>query len=98
MNTTFVETYQFNQMVSQQPYAETKNEKRKVKYTMLDGIKEALGDKWGRLKEGTRQAFDMACFLSAELGFYYAGNGYMADHHDISERTIRYRLSELVAL
>ena len=49
-------------------------------------------------KKGTRQAFDMACFLSTELGFYYASNEYMANHHDISERTMRYRLTELVEL
>ncbi|MCK2006160.1 hypothetical protein MZM54_33150 [[Brevibacterium] frigoritolerans] len=98
MKTSFIETAQFNQMISYKPYAETKNEKKKVKFALLDSIKEAIGDKWTRLKEGTRQAFDMACFLSSELGFYYAGSEYMAGKHDISERTLRYRLSELVEL
>jgi hypothetical protein len=98
MKTVFIETKQFNQMISYKPYAETKSEKKKVKFALLDSIKEVIGDKWDRLKEGTRQAFDMACFLSSELGFYYAGNEYMACKHDISERTMRYRLSELVKL
>jgi hypothetical protein len=96
--TVFVETSQFKQMISYKPYAETKTEKKKVKYTLLDNIQEAIGDKWDRFKEGTRQAFDMVCFLSSELGFYYAGNEYMAERHDISERTMHYRLSELVEL
>ena len=37
--TIFVETSQFNQMISYRPYAETKNQKKKVKYTLLDSIK-----------------------------------------------------------
>ena len=51
MKTIFVETYQFDQMMTHTPYAETKNEKKKVKHTLLDGIKESLGDKWNRLKK-----------------------------------------------
>ena len=98
MKTIFLKTHQFNQMITHSPYATTNSEKKKVKYIMLDSIKEGFGDKWDRLKEGTRQAFDMACFLSAELGFYYAGNEYMANRYDISERTLRYRLKELVEL
>jgi DNA-binding Lrp family transcriptional regulator len=98
VKTIFVETKQINQMITHSPYATTNSEKKKVKYIMLDSIKEGFGDKWDRLKEGTRQAFDMACFLSAELGFYYAGNEYMANRYDISERTLRYRLKELVEL
>lgn len=98
VKTIFIETKQINQMLAHSPYATTNSEKKKVKYIMLDSIKEGFGDKWDRLKEGTRQAFDMACFLSAELGFYYAGNEYMANRYDISERTLRYRLKELVEL
>ena len=76
--TIFVETSQFNQMISYRPYAETKNQKKKVKYTLLDSIKEKVGDRWSLFKEGTRQAFDMICFFSAESGFFYAGDQYLA--------------------
>lgn len=93
--TVFVETNQFKQMISYNPYVSTRKEKSKVKYSLLDGIKGAIGDKWNRLKEGTRQAYDMVCFLSAELGFFYAGDEYLADRHDISSRTIRNRFKEL---
>ncbi|MEK4750928.1 hypothetical protein NST77_25870 [Niallia sp. FSL W8-0177] len=96
--TVFVETEQFNQMISYQPFVETKQEKRKVKYTLLDSIKESIGDKWDRLKEGTRQTFDMVCFFSTELGFFYASDEYLAKRNKISDRTVQYRLKELVDL
>jgi hypothetical protein len=96
--TTFVETEQFNKMISYEPFAKTKSEKKKEKYNLLDSIQEALGDKWERLKEGTRQTFDMICFLSAERGFFYASDEYLADQHDISDRTVRNRLKELITL
>jgi DNA-binding Lrp family transcriptional regulator len=96
--TYFVETNQFKQMVSYNPYVTTSKDKKKVKYSLLDRIQEVLGDKWNRFKEGTRQSFDMICFLSAELGFFYAGDEYLAERHDISDRTVRNRLKELEEL
>lgn len=96
--TYFVETVQFKQMISYNPYVTEQNEKKKVKYGLLDQIKMGIGDKWDRLKEGTRQAFDMVCFLSAELGFFYASDDYLAERHDISDRTIRNRMRELEEL
>ena len=96
--TYFVETDQFNQMISYNPYVTTGKEKKKIKYSLLDRIQEVLGDKWNRLKEGTRQAFDMICFLGTELGFVYAGDDYLAERHAISDRTVRNRLKELEEL
>lgn len=96
--TNFVESEDLRQMQAYKPYVETKKEKREVKYTLLDGIKEGLGDKWYRIKEGTRQTFDMICFLGAELGFFYAGDTYLAERHNITDRTIRNRFKELVEL
>jgi HTH domain len=96
--TIFVETDQFNQMISYNPYVVTSKEKKKVKYRLLNRIQKVLGDKWNRFKEGTRQAFDMICFLGTELGFVYAGDEYLAERHDISNRTVRNRLKELEEL
>lgn len=96
--TVFVETDQFKQMISYKPYAASKNEKRKVKYDLLDPIKKKIGDTWNRYKEGSRQAVDMICFLGAELGFFYASDEYLAARHEISERTIQYKLKDLVDL
>lgn len=93
--TIFVESETMRQMLSYKPYTSEKQEKKEVKYNMLDHIKNAIGDKWERLKEGTRQALDMVCFLSSERGFFYASDEYLADRHEISERTIQYRLKEL---
>ena len=96
--TVFVESQQFSQMLAYKPFAETKTEKKKVKYSLLDSIQQSIGDKWYRLKEGTRQAFDMVCFFSTELGFFYASDEYLAKRNGISDRTIQYRLKELVEL
>lgn len=96
--TVFVETNQFNQMISYNPYAKTQQEKRKVKYDLLDSIKEKIGEKWYRLKDGTRQAFDMICFLSTERGFFYAGDEYLGTRYDIADRTVRRNLKELINL
>lgn len=96
--TIFVETFQFNQMISYTPYADTQREKRKVKYNLLDSIKESIGDKWERLKEGTRQTFDLVCFFGSELGFFYASDEYLAKRHGVSDRTVRNRLKELEEL
>ncbi|MFP7474452.1 hypothetical protein SFC55_26045 [Niallia taxi] len=98
MKTTFVESQQFSEMLSYKPFAQTKTEKKKVKYSLLDSIQQSIGDKWYRLKEGTRQAFDMVCFFSTELGFFYASDEYLAKTNGISDRTIQYRLKELVEL
>ncbi|MBW9219818.1 DeoR family transcriptional regulator [Anoxybacillus sp. ST70] len=94
----FVESQQFNRMISYRPYAETKEEKKEVKYSLLDNIKKAIGDRWHLFKEGTKQAFDMICFLGAELGFVYASDDYLASRHDISSKTVRNRLKELEEL
>jgi DNA-binding Lrp family transcriptional regulator len=96
--TYFVESKQFNQMISYKPYVTTSKEKKKIKYTLLDRIQEVLGDKWNRFKEGTRQAFDMICFLGTELGFVYVGDEYLAERYAISDRTVRNRLKELEEL
>jgi hypothetical protein len=50
-------------MISFNPYVTKKQEKKKVKYNLLDEIKNGIGDKWDRLKEGTRQAFTLCCPL-----------------------------------
>jgi len=96
--TIFVESNVFKQMLSYKPYVESKADKRNVKYKLLDRIKEGLGDKWNRFKEGTRQSFDQICFFSAELGFFYASDKYLAEHNNVGLRTIQYRLNELVKL
>lgn len=96
--TIFVESNVFKQMLSYKPYVTDKHGKKQVKYSLLDRIKEGLGDKWNRLKEGTRQTFDQICFFSAELGFFYASDKYLAEYNNVSLRTIQYRLNELIKL
>lgn len=98
MKTIFVESQQFNEMMSYKPYTKNKEEQKKVKYALLDSIQDAIGDKWYRLKDGTRQTFDMICFFSTELGFFYASDKYLSKRHKISERTVQYRLKELLEL
>ncbi len=98
MKTFFIESSQLEYMNNYEPYATKKYEKRKVKFDLLDKVVSSLSDKWDRLKDGTKQVYDMICFLAAERGFFYAGDKYLAEHHEVSERTVQYRLKELVEL
>lgn len=98
IKTIFVESDQFKQMLSYNQYVEKKSEKKQVKYKLLEEIQNKMGSKWYRLKEETRQAIDMICFLSTELGFFYASAEYLAEKHSISARTMRYVFKELEQL
>ena len=98
IKTLWVETDQFKQMLSYESYTENKADQKQVKYMLLDEIQNAMGDKWYRLKDDTRQAIDMICFLSTELGFSYASADYLAEKHGISARTVRYVFKELEQL
>jgi hypothetical protein len=94
--TVFIESEQLDYMMEYKSYVKGKSDQTKMKYKLLDGFQEVIGEKWYRFKDGTRQSFDMVAFLGTELGFIYAGSKYLANRHDISERTIFLRMKELV--
>lgn len=95
MTTVLVDSKIFNQMISYKPYTENQSQSKKVKFTLLDDIKNFFSDKWFRLKNGTRSALDMMAFLSTERGFVYASQLYLGERYGVSDRTIRRIVREL---
>ena len=69
-----------------------------LKYQVLDGFEEALGDKWYRLKDETRYVLDEVAFLGKDAGFIYARPCHFEDTCNVSERTFRNNMSELEQL
>ena len=79
----------FKQMISYKPHTENQQQQKSMKRQLIKSVIDAYGDTYYRLKEGTRQAIDMMCWLSAERGFVFAGDDYLGDRYDVSDRTIR---------
>ncbi|WP_226530873.1 helix-turn-helix domain-containing protein [Metabacillus niabensis] len=90
-----VSQHEFSQMMSYKRYAENQSQQQKEKKRLRELVQESIGDKYYRLKEGTKQAIDMMCWFAAERGFVFAGDDYLADRHDISDRTVRNVAKEL---
>lgn len=86
---------EFNQMKSYKVYAENKKQKQAMKHQLLEGVKEAYGERYWRLKEGTRQVIDMICWLASENGFVFAKDKYLSDRYNMSARTVRKVFKEL---
>lgn len=93
--TVLVDSKVFSQMLSYKPYTDNRSQSKKMKFTLLDDIKDYFSDKWYRLKNGTRSALDMMAFLSAEKGFVYASQLYLGDLYQVSDRTIRRVVKDL---
>ncbi|MFS0639232.1 transcriptional regulator [Mesobacillus foraminis] len=79
----------FQQMMNYEPCTENEQQQKVMKRQLIKSVIDAYGDSYYRLKEGTRQAIDMMCWLSAERGFVFAGDDYLGDRYDISDRTVR---------
>lgn len=79
----------FQQMMNYEPCTENEQQQKVMKRQLIKSVIDAYGDTYYRLKEGTRQAIDMMCWLSAERGFVFAGDDYLGDRYDISDRTVR---------
>ncbi|MFF0566013.1 HTH domain-containing protein [Bacillus velezensis] len=93
--TVLVDSKVFNQMISYKPYTENQLQSKKMKFTLLDSIKDYFSDKWYRFKNGTRSVLDMMAFLSTERGFVYASQLYLGERYEVSDRTIRRVISDL---
>lgn len=90
-----VSQHEFSQMMSYKRFAENQSQQQKEKKRLRELVQESIGDKYYRLKEGTKQAIDMMCWFAAERGFVFAGDEYLADRHEISDRTVRNVAKEL---
>ncbi|KAB2488202.1 helix-turn-helix domain-containing protein [Priestia endophytica] len=79
----------FTLMQNYESYTKDKDQQKRMKYKLLSTVEAVFGDAFARLKQETRDAIDMICFLATDKGFVYAKDTYFAEKHDVSSRTIR---------
>ncbi|AWG44846.1 hypothetical protein BEH_26180 (plasmid) [Priestia filamentosa] len=79
----------FSRMQNYESYTKTNSEQKQMKYKLLNIVESVFGDSFARLKQETRDAIDMICFLATNNGFVYAKDTYFAEKHAVSARTIR---------
>jgi hypothetical protein len=84
-----VSTQEFKQMMSYKVYATNHQQQQSMKLKLLKVIEAAYGERYWRLKEGTRKAIDMMCWFASERGFFFAKDNYFADRYEVSDKTIR---------
>jgi hypothetical protein len=92
---------EFRVLQNHKPYAINHTQQQKQKLKLLNSVITAYGDKYYRLKEGTRQAIEMICWFAAEKGYCFASDDYFSERFNVTSKTIRnifkfFRDSELV--
>lgn len=75
---------------------EQEEEKKEIKFKLLDGMQSAFSDKWYNLKKPTKQALQYACMLSTEQGFFYCSPTHLKNKYGVGISTIYNNLTELV--
>lgn len=80
---------EFQHMDNSKTYTKNETQKKTVKNMLLARVKDAYGDTYYNLKQGTRGAIDMMCWFAAERGYVYAGDDYLGERYDIADRTVR---------
>ncbi len=84
-----VSTEEFKKMISYKVYAENHEQQQSMKLNLLKAVEKAYGERYWRLKKGTRDAIDMMCWFASERGFVFAKDDYFAVRYDVSDKTIR---------
>jgi hypothetical protein len=86
---TIISLAEFKAMSNYTPYAKNHQEQQSAKLILLKSVQAAYGERFYRLKEGTRKAIDMMCWFAAEKGFFFASDSYLAERYGVSGKTIR---------
>jgi DNA-binding transcriptional ArsR family regulator len=88
---------EFDYLTKLEPYKPNndQNDYKRLKYTLIDSIEGAIGEKWFNLHDSTKQAIDYICFLSIQCGFMWASVDHIATKHGISASTLYVHLKTL---
>jgi hypothetical protein len=86
---TIIEHQQFKQILQYRPTVTSEADRNRLKMDMLHSVIQAIGEKWHRMKQGTKSALEYLCFLAIERGFVYAGSYHVGDRYDIDSSTVR---------
>lgn len=96
MTSTIITHEIFSQMMAYQPLAENRASQRTIKQKLLKPIFQFYGERFHRFKKQTKEMLDFIAWIASEKGFFFCSQEYLGDRHDISERTVRARMKELI--
>ena len=81
---------EFKHMTSYPVYTQDQKQLNKIKNDFLDASIKAFGeDKYGRLKEGSRNVIERICITAADRGFFYIKRKDFFSRNHISDKTFR---------
>jgi hypothetical protein len=81
---------EYKQMTSYKIYAKNHTQlQTSMKLKLLNSVEEAFGERYWRLKDGTRKAIEFMCQSGAKRGFLNAKDHHLAKRYRISDKTIR---------
>lgn len=86
---TVISVSEFKEMNNYIPFTKTQQEQQAMKAELLKTVEAIYGDRYYRLKEGTRKAIDMMCWFAAEKGFFFASDDYLAARYGVTDKTVR---------
>lgn len=86
---------EFKEMNNSAPLPKSTEEQQNVKLHLLQSIQALYGERFYRLKEGSRKAIEMLCWLASEKGFVFASDEYLGARYNVSAKTVRNILNEL---
>lgn len=86
----------FNELQTVPYVVENKKEKKELKFKLLDGVQEALGEKWYNLKQNTKQGLQYLCMRSTEQGFCFCSPKHMKEKYNMSFSNTYTLLRELI--
>ncbi|OLN21469.1 hypothetical protein BTO30_14800 [Domibacillus antri] len=80
---------EFQTMQQYKPFTVNHAQQQETKLSLLHSVIAAYGEKFYRLKEGTRKSIEMICWFAAEKGYCFAGDEYFAERFNVTDKTIR---------
>lgn len=95
---TKISIAEFNLLSEVSPIVDGKDvsKKKEIKFKLLDGLQEALSDKWYNMKKGSQEALQYLCMRSTEQGFCFCSPAHLSKKFKIGVSTVYNNLKELI--
>ena len=77
-----------NTILGVEKYTNNRIEAKEEKYRLMDTMKGIMGEDWYTFKKETRDAIEFMCFLSVEIGVFYAKPETIAAKYGIGKSTV----------
>lgn len=95
---TKISIAEFNLLSEVAPVVDNKDvsKKKELKFELLNGLQEALADKWYNMKKESQEALQYLCMRSTEQGFCYCSPAHLSKKFKIGVSTVYNNLKELI--